>query len=383
MRPQQICLATLRSSALALCATLFVSAPGRVLAALSEAAPAAETPPGDGVEFIWDAPEGCPGEQEVTQRVRQLLAAQRPQAQRDEAAPGVAEPHANPVQPRRVSVIARVRREPDGIWDMRLFVVTPEVTRERSLRHARCDLLAETTAVVVALAVDPHAAGTLDAEHEAVVLAEADKRPSATPEPKPVTKPPAQQQPTKTQDRSPEPATAPPKKRPRGFVRALGGIGLGVLPSYGGGLDLSAGVLWQRLRIEAGARYWFPRTARLAPPNDDAGANVSMFTANVRACPVLALKSIELPLCGGLAIGQVVASPFGLNAQRQGRRVWAAVSFMPMLQWSPVRWLALSVAAEGFLALTRPAFEVGSQGVVHRVGVAGLRAMSGVEFRFP
>lgn len=110
--------------------------PWTVALALSSPAAAAPAEGAARAEFSWDAPAGCPAEPEVRRLVEDQLGASLDSARG------------------RVSVIVRVRQEQDG-YSMRLWAVTVAGTHERELWHARCDVLAHATSVVVAIAVDP------------------------------------------------------------------------------------------------------------------------------------------------------------------------------------------------------------------------------------
>jgi hypothetical protein len=114
--------------------------PAAMLAAWLAAGPGEPAPTGS-VEFRWDAPtEHCPSEAEVLAQLERLLGGQV-SAQGD----------------RRLTAIARVRRETDGRWDLRLWTVTQEETSERSMSGSDCVVLAEAAALLAAMAIDPSA----------------------------------------------------------------------------------------------------------------------------------------------------------------------------------------------------------------------------------
>lgn len=87
-----------------------------VLALGGPAGPAsASAAPPSVVELRWDAPAGCPAEAEVIAELEALLGG--PLAQRR------GEP---------LTAIARVRQEPGGTWDLRLWTVGEAGTLQRS-----------------------------------------------------------------------------------------------------------------------------------------------------------------------------------------------------------------------------------------------------------
>lgn len=349
---------------------------GVLLLALGHVAPAHATEPGR-VEFIWDAPAACPTEAEVSSRVETLLGTPLSEATN-----------------RRVSVIARVREEGDG-WNMRLFTVTPEGTRERSLDHERCDLLAEATAVVVALAIDPAAAGSLQADDDALSLVvdadvdahadvdadtdadadedvdvdvDVDADADADPDPVPS---------------SDEPREAANEREIFGLVGLGGAVGWGALPRTAGGLAARIGVGWTHLRVEAVGRYWFRRDVRLQAP-ETSGADIEMWSFGPRVCGVPIAPPIEIPICAGVEAGQMIARAVQLEQPRTVTAAWAAATLTAGIAWAPVRMFALRLDAEAFLALRRPAFDVeGGEGVLHRARAGGIRGILGFEVRFP
>ena len=319
------------------------------------------------VEFIWDAPPSCPTEAEVATRVEALLGTSLATASQ-----------------RRVSVIARVREE-DGGWNMRLFTVTPEGTRERSLDHARCDLLAEATAVVVALAIDPTAGGTLPADDDALALvgepeeAESEQPEDEEDEEEPA---PAPDDVMAPMDEKRPPAAPPQRPRPFGILAAGGTVGWGALPKTAGGLAARAGVGWTHLRVEATVHYAFARSVRLDHP-ETPGADIGMWAVGPRVCGLPWARRIEVPLCAGFEGGQMFARPVRLDDARRVAAPWAAFTLAAGLAWVPIRMFALRLEAEGFVSLRRPAFDVdGAQSLLHRAGPGGIRGLLAAELRF-
>lgn len=319
-------------------------------------------PPGPttAVEFRWDAPAGCPAEAEVVAQLERLLGG--PLAQR---------------RGERLTAIARVRQEPGGTWDLRLWTVSDAGTLQRSLSHERCDMLASAGVFIAAMAIDPLAGERLvDGAEVAAVAAEAqpvaDPEPPPPPPPPPVVEPPAPA----------PPAAKPPRNRPRGALRLSAGVAFGDLPGVGPTLRLTPVLLWPRLRIEFEAAYIPVRTTRLAS-DSSRGVDLQLAAGAVRACPVFRRGMLEFPVCGGVEFGAMYGRGVGYPVEYDARQFWAALHLMPMLLIEVHRRVALFAGVEGFVALVRPRFEVAGDGALYRAPGGGVRGLLGVEVRFP
>lgn len=334
----------------------------------ADASPTRPLPPG--VEFIWDAPASCPDAQAVTARVAELLGER--------------------TLDRRVSVIARVRLEDDGMWDMRLYTVTPEGTRDRTLRHARCDLLAEATAIVVVVAVDPHTHASIDTDVEARALADSDAMQDTAEEtvandfdpPSPGTEleaAPEASDSEATPDRAKGPAPKEARPHPRGLTRVEGGFDLGMTRKIAGTVAVAVGIAWPRVRLELLARGVFPRAHRTSPGR---GADLWGWTIGARGCPVFG-RTVQFLGCVAAEAGEVLAEPVGLVDSRRGREAWVGLGLAPTLAWVPHPRVAITLGLEGLLALRRPAFDLSDGTVLYRAPIGSLRGNLGLELRFP
>jgi hypothetical protein len=86
--------------------------------------------------IAWDAPAGCPDEAYVRASVEQLLAGGGP-------------------VPAHVDARARVERGAGEQWRVRLTTVREGATGERVVESGSCRSLADATALIVALTIDP------------------------------------------------------------------------------------------------------------------------------------------------------------------------------------------------------------------------------------
>ncbi|MBA3548492.1 MAG: hypothetical protein H0T76_18575 [Nannocystis sp.] len=325
--------------------------------------------PAPAVEFRWDAPPGCPSEAEVVAQLERLLGG--PLAERRGA---------------RLTAIARVRQEPGGAWDLRLWTVSEQGTLQRSLVHERCDMLASAGVFIAAMAIDPLAGERMvDGAEVAAVVAEA--QPVPDPEPPPQVEPEPEPPPELPRI---EPTPTPPMIEPprqsalRGGLRLSAGVAYGDLPGVGPTLRLTPSLVWPRLRIELEGAYMPLRKTREAS-DSSRGVDLQLAAGALRACPVFHFfkKILEFPICGGVEFGAMYGRGVGYPIEKDARQLWAALHLMPMLLLQVHRRVVLFAGVEGFVALARPRFEVEGAGALYRAPAGGVRGHLGVEVRFP
>ena len=120
------------------------------------------------------------------------------------------------------------------------------------------------------------------------------------------------------------------------------------------------------------------------PADGDVGARIGGWVGGVRGCPVFSRAAFELRPCLGVELGAMVASGSGLEQPRTTRALWGAINIVPTVAWVPVRWFALVLEADAFVAFVRPRFVVDDlPGDLFRAGPAGIRVLAGPELRFP
>lgn len=312
------------------------------------------------VEFRWDAPAGCPDEAVVVAELERLLGG--PLATR----PGP-----------RLTAIARVRQEPGGSYDLRLWTVRDEGTLQRSIVHTQCDALAKAGALVAAMAIDPDVLERMAEGTEAAAVAkEARTVEDAEPPPEPEVKP----------EPKPAPAPAPVRERRaralRGALRIGAGVSYGDLPGAGAMLRLTPALLWPRARIELEASYGPVRKARF-DDRPDQGADLQLASAAVRGCPVLRKGRVEFPLCAGVELGAVYGRGVGFAVTTEGRLLFAALQLAPGVLFAPHPRVAFGAIVEGAVHIARPRFVVAGSGEVFRSAPASVRALAAIEVRFP
>lgn len=323
------------------------------------------------VEFRWDAPAGCPGEAEVVAELERLLG-------------GPLAARGGP----RLTAIARVRQEPGGGYDLRLWTVRDEGTLQRSIVHAQCDALARAGALIAAMAIDPNVLGRMaEGTDAAAVAREARTVEGAEPPPEP---PPPPPEPVQEPVRS-EPAEAEPTMQPgpatrraravRGGLRVSAGLSVGDLPGAGALVRVTPALLWERARLELEASYGPVRQARFTD-RPDQGADLQLASGAVRGCPVLRKGRVEFPLCAGLEVGAVYGRGVGFARTSEGRLLFAALHLAPAVLFAPHPRVAVGAIVEGAIHVARPRFVVEGTGEVFRSAPASVRALATVELRF-
>ncbi|MCY0989433.1 hypothetical protein OV203_19995 [Nannocystis sp. ILAH1] len=274
------------------------------------------------LELRWPEVVGCPTAAEVAAAAERLAA----------------------VGSRRPVVAEAVITVDDTGYSLALAVQTADGVEERRVHNARCEPLADATAVIVAVAAEPAGSGT--------------SRPARDEEIPPGLR------------RTPPPEVG---VRPAvgAFVAAVGAVGPPRSPAPG----LQAGllVLWPRARLELRFHHTFAAPLRLAEM-PAAGAELQLSAAAVRGCPRWSRRAWSLHLCGGLEVGALTARGFGFPSNARTTGLWAAAVAGPGAQWRPLRWLALGADVEAVVAFTRRGYAAADErALLYRVPPVGLR----------
>jgi hypothetical protein len=201
-------------------------------------------------------------------------------------------------------------------YAVRIVAETLQGRSERSITHRDCRELAEASALVMALAIDP----------ELFRRPPASSPPSDQPSPGPLppaamTLPPASP--------PPPPWTAPPSspRRRRSSEVATGTIarvGWGVLSNVDFALGAEVGFGQAPWRIVATGYYWVPRhvpVAGFAPARVD----TRLLSAAVKACLVPAIRPARPIGCIGGELGDLRSEGERMTASKAAHRRWAAL----------------------------------------------------------
>jgi hypothetical protein len=203
---------------------------------------------------------------------------------------------------------------------------------ERRLEHARCDVLADTVAVLIVLSI-----------------------PNQTP--------------LATQ---------------RGFALTLSPQArflVGSLPSLAAGLGGSIAVDGLGgFRLELQAAYYFPQATRFE--QTALGGSFQLLTFGACVCRLWSIDRVQWGPCLGAQVHRVSAQGLGGATQLPGSTSWWGPSLR--LLGSVQLWAALGiqVAVEGMLPVLRPQFIFSDVGELHRVSAFAWQASLGPEVRF-
>ncbi|MCA9692421.1 MAG: hypothetical protein KC636_22670 [Myxococcales bacterium] len=324
----------------------------------------------------WEAPPGCPDASQVRAALERLLAETPPERRRD----------------LELSAQAVVVKRPEGPWSLRLAISTRDGESARELDAESCDALAEATALLVAMTVDPTAGSKRPEEQVQKDTSEEEPAPGvgATPARVPEAPPEAAvTTPSKPVDGPVErelEAKGPPK-----LQAALGWdliLGTGGPPSFGLGLGLGLELIGPRFRVGVRGHHLFTRTVSL----EDRGllgarVDVQLWAGQVRGCGVPRVRAgygfIEFPLCGGVELGGLRGEGVGLPISSSYTGLWAAILASPGLMIHVGGSFAFTTRVDVGIALSRPRFAVENLGDVYRAPPASFAFILGFELRMP
>lgn len=317
-------------------------------AALVLAASTSFAPP---VDLRWHAPEECPDAARVTSRLADYLG-----------------PSAASEEPTRVD--AEVRRQGDGAWELTLrFEDRPE--DPRVLTNASCEGLAEAAVVVVAIAVTPDA----DADATEHDVPPAPARAPEPPEPAPVSPKPASVSPEPDAEREP----ASPARPVELSVAALAGVGFGPVP-VGFAIAPQLAVSGPRWRVSLSAIYEPARALRLADL-PASGSDLMHWAIGPEACWLPRVRPrLAIPLCGGVELGRLDATPVELVDGRPRHSPWAAATVAVGLRARVHPRVALWLAPSAIITLSPARVLVeGEPSPLFRTAPVGVRGLAGLE----
>jgi hypothetical protein len=345
----------------------------------------------------WGAPPGCPERAQVEAEIGRLL----------QQSPGGARAPLDVL-----GVITRV----EGGFRLQLELSRDGSTSAREVRGATCEALADTAALVVALAVDPEAMSRSSSPGPAPrpVAPTTPAGPGATrPSVPPANKPqpaaragaPApvrartgqQTQPgrpaTDATDATdapdaPDATDATDASDVRRWRVSAGLVGdLGTMQDLAGAVEIGAGVVVGPARLDAAFAFWFPQSAE-AEADSRYGGTLGLEAGALAACALLPPIAravgprfeVGLP-CLAFELGRMHADGENVSDPGAGADLWAAVRGGAAAAWALEPWLRLRLRLEAALPVVRPKFVLRGVGTVHEPGVAG-RATLGADVAF-
>lgn len=316
------------------------------------------------VDLGWHAPAGCPDGAAARATIDKLL-----------------EGHAPPDDRR---VVADVVVEAGGKgFRARVRIDDGTSVGERELEAASCQEVGDAAALIVAMAIDPRLAGESPPD-------------APPPDEPPIPTPPATATGTGTAADATSVTTTPiaivpppvePKperKRPplKLLLRAGGGVGYGSVDAVAGVVMLAFALAGPRWRVELDADVWTPRTLQ-SPMNDAIGVRVLGWTLGLRGCGSPLAMKLEIPLCAGVRAGALHGRGAGPIEKHSKLSPWiTATAGIGVWGWIVPRF-ALALDIDGFVSLTRPAFDTQPSAFLVEAPAGGIRAVFGPVVKLP
>ena len=303
----------------------------------------------------WQAPHECPDADAVSARLRETLDGELIAFGHDWQISG------------RVSV--------DGAssWRLVLELSEPDTARnanarQRVLRAARCDDLADAAAVAIAIALgdamepDSRAERTLDVASVAPT-------------------PPLPQSPPKdVAARTLDPASVRQSARPQLDLTLGALLDSATLGGWSVGGTFAARGWLDRLGLGVYGLWLPPHSQEIAPRQS---AELSLLGGGIRACYApLVEVSLRLATCAGFELGRFVADSQGLVDAERLHDAWLAPSVGADLQARMLDHLGLSSRVELLLPLERREYQVDLDQPVHDTPRLTFRWVVGVSSDF-
>ncbi len=292
----------------------------------------------EALALSWQAPSGCPSTGEVRAEIARLLGG------------AIASVPGGRLQARAVVTQGKV-------WAVALETESAGQNGQRSLEAGSCAELANATALIIALMIDPDAV----AEHA----------PPSTPPPAPLPRRPA--------------GDSTPLESHAGII-VMGSQG--TLPSVDVGVGGSLGISGRLWRAEVRASYGLRRNQEASAPLPPGGhGQFNFFSALLAGCFRLGGPKVEWGPCGVGEFGVTSAKGFGVARALPEQVPWWAVGAGGYAVIRLSRRWAVPLHGEALLPLRRTeyVFRDGKGDVsahVFKAARLGVRVSAGVELRF-
>ncbi len=259
---------------------------------------------------------------------------------------------------------ATVARE--SVWLVTLDTASKTASGHRAIEATTCQGLANATALIVALMIDPDAVAARSGKAKGNESAPYSPSPPAVPEPEPST----------------------PRVRGRrathGFVGATAAGDMGVLPASDVGVSISAGIVRAHWRAEACAAYsprWVQSETMADPPG--AYGRFSFVTGTLEGCMTFARPHLEIGPCASMEFGAVRGQGVGASRTTRSSSPWLGLGVGGLLSIKANGWLYFPIHADAVLPLWRPNYVFQNvQTPIFQSWPVGGRLTAGVELRF-
>jgi hypothetical protein len=303
---------------------------------VSRVAPAAGPP----LQLTWRAPEGCPSGAEVQARVAELLGARE-------------------IPPtRRLVATITVERTERGAWTVRLETTQEGATGQRVFEGDSCKTVAATTALILAFALDPDAAGR------------------ATPNP-PAT--PVEAKPPPPPDTAPAPKPAEPASTRVHAALQVAALA-GVLPKPTLAARAIVGVKHQFLGAEIIGQVSDERDKVI--DRTSAGGSFRLLSIGARMVWEPFRSPWALRLSAGGEIEHVTAKGFGVSRPTSDSATMPAALFAVQLGWPLSSRLMAHLEGDLTGRSDRARFVLSPTGSVFEMPALSLSGAMGIELSF-
>jgi hypothetical protein len=294
------------------------------------------TEPGD-MTLTWTAPDGCPTSEAVRSQI---------------------EKNVTTTKFNHADVDANVTEIGPHRWSVHLRTNVDDARGDRTIEADSCAALADATALVVALAINP--------------LHDDASTPITPVAPSPSITEPAE---------SPTNFTPPPIE-PSSNVSGIIALTLmgayGMLPNVGAAPGLTIGATSEHLRAEVSGNIWFTQNAAPAGAPD---APLQLLDLDARVCWRFLFHSLELAPCAGIGYANLSAP------DQSGATWWTMARFDGIATWTIVQPFAIRALLGAAVPLERDFVDIyqnddGSTKML-RPTVISAQAAIGVETHFP
>jgi hypothetical protein len=258
-------------------------------------------------DFAWDAPEGCPPAGAVGAEIDALLGGPARERVRE-----------------ALAVYATVERR--TLWQVTLRTTSGETRGHRLIEAATCAGLANATALIVALMIDPDA-----------VAAQANKANASGP--MPPAPPPVQ-----------PPVSAPAPRATLVLAGVGAALGFGVLPAH-------LAVARPPFRVELRGVYGLSNARSDSPDGEpNAHGEFRFHAATLAVCRTWSASFIDWGPCAGMEAGLVRGRGVGASQTSAEDTPWFALGAGGLVAFKLAPWLRLPLRADAMVPLWRPEF---------------------------
>jgi hypothetical protein len=289
--------------------------------------------------FEWTAPDGCPSADAVEARIDGLLGGRAAE---------------------RTKQVLRVRAEVarDELWRVTLDTLLAEAHGHRTLESSTCEGIANATALIVALMIDP----TAVANHAPEASEATERKPTVAP---------------------PPPLSPVSTPRTTFLLVGAGATGtLGLLPAPDAVLSGEIGAVGPGWRVELRAGYG----VRHVSSDERAGGHGEfhqIVLATLNGCLTGARGIAEVGACADVESGVVHGTGVGTRDASDEYQPWLAAGAGAFVALRVSRSVAFPIHVDAMVPLWRPTYVFTNvETPIFRAWAVGARLSAAVELRF-